>query len=166
MSYGVKMESPIGRLLITCTEAGITGLHMEPHPTHSAAGSRHALLDRARVQLQEYFAGTRTRFELPLAPQGTEFQQTVWKQLVKIPYGSTASYGEIANRVGNPKASRAVGAANGRNPISVIVPCHRVIGANGSLTGFGGGLERKQWLLEHERKVAVTGVSVRRSRDA
>ena len=108
----------------------------------------------ARKQLGEYFKGKRMTFDLPLAPEGTEFQQSVWKQLRKISYGRTKSYGEIANKVGNPRASRAVGAANGRNPISIIVPCHRVIGADGKLTGFGGGIERKRWLLEHEQKVA------------
>lgn len=105
----------------------------------------------ARKQLDEYFAGNRRDFELALAPHGTPFRQQVWQQLRKIPYGETCSYGEIATALGNPKASRAVGAANGANPLPIVIPCHRVIGANGSLTGFSGGLAIKDWLLAHER---------------
>ncbi len=145
-------DSPIGPLLVTCNEAGITACRMGA----TRAGSRsHPLLARAGEQLSEYFAGRRQAFDLPLAARGTGFQQSVWRALTAIPYGVTRSYGEIAAEVGSPKASRAVGAANGRNPIAVIVPCHRVIGADGSLTGFGGGLDRKRWLLEHERASAV-----------
>jgi len=102
-------------------------------------------------QLEEYFAGERTIFDIPLAPEGAPFEREVWRALEEIPYGETVSYGEIARRVGQPTAARAVGTANGRNPIAVIVPCHRVIGADGSLTGYGGGLERKRLLLELER---------------
>jgi methylated-DNA-[protein]-cysteine S-methyltransferase len=102
--------------------------------------------------LAAYFAGELTEFDLPMKMIGTEFQKTVWRELLNIPFGVTISYGELADRVGNPNASRAVGAANGRNPISIIVPCHRVIGSNGKLTGYGGGLERKEWLLAHESK--------------
>jgi len=101
-------------------------------------------------QLKEYFAGTRRVFNLPLRMQGTAFQQRVWRELTKIPFGETWSYGQLAKRIDNPNGSRAVGLANGRNPIAIVVPCHRVIGADGSLTGFGGGIERKQWLLAHE----------------
>ncbi len=104
-----------------------------------------------RAQLEEYFAGERTSFDIPLAPEGAPFEREVWRALEEIPYGETVSYGEIARRVGQPTAARAVGTANGRNPIAVIVPCHRVIGADGSLTGYGGGLERKRLLLELER---------------
>lgn len=111
------------------------------------------MLQLAREQLDQYFAGQRTSFTLPLAAEGTAVQQSVWRQLIAIPFGETRTYGEIARIIGNPKASRAVGAANGRNPISIIVPCHRVIGSNGALTGFGGGIERKQWLLAHEAHV-------------
>ncbi|MCB9895042.1 MAG: methylated-DNA--[protein]-cysteine S-methyltransferase [Planctomycetes bacterium] len=153
MTWQTEIDSPIGSLLITCNDDGITGLHMGAHAMGEV--HEHQVLQRARKQLEEYFAGARTSFDLPLAAQGTDFQRNVWKRLCEIPYGRTASYGELAARIGNPKASRAVGAANGRNPIAVIVPCHRVIGADGSLTGFGGGLERKQWLLEHERNVAA-----------
>lgn len=105
-------------------------------------------------QLEEYFAGRRATFDLPLAPRGTRFQLQVWLALRSIPPGETTSYGAIAGAIGKPSASRAVGAANGRNPISIVVPCHRVIGANGTLTGYGGGLERKAWLLDHETSAA------------
>ena len=103
-----------------------------------------------RDQLRAYFAGELLEFELPLRMKGTEFQRLVWKELTNIPFGTTISYAEQARRIGRPGAARAVGAANGRNPISIVVPCHRVIGANGTLTGYGGGLDRKQWLLDHE----------------
>ena len=107
--------------------------------------------EQTRAELEEYFEGRRHTFDIPLAPNGTDFQRSVWRALTAIPYGQTISYAELARRVGNEAAVRAVGAANGRNPIPVIVPCHRVIGSDGSLTGFGGGLPRKKWLLQHER---------------
>jgi methylated-DNA-[protein]-cysteine S-methyltransferase len=107
-------------------------------------------LPAAARQLKEYFAGKRREFDLPLRMEGTEFQQRVWRELTKIPFGETRSYGQLAKRLNNPNGSRAVGLANGRNPIAIIVPCHRVIGADGSLTGFGGGIDRKEWLLTHE----------------
>jgi methylated-DNA-[protein]-cysteine S-methyltransferase len=113
-----------------------------------------AALAFARGQLEEYFAGTRTAFDLPLHPQGTEFQLTVWDELARIPYAETISYGELARRIGQPQAMRAVGAANGRNPLPIVVPCHRVIGSNGNLTGFGGGLPAKRFLLGWERRTA------------
>ena len=109
-----------------------------------------APLSAAMRQLAEYFAGTRREFDLPLRFQGTTFQTRVWRELTEIPYGQTWSYGQLAQRIDKPSASRAVGLANGRNPISILVPCHRVIGADGSLTGYGGGIERKRWLLAHE----------------
>ena len=108
------------------------------------------LLLEAEKQLAEYFAGSRREFDLPLAPQGTAFQRKVWDALTEIPYGETRSYGEIAARIGNPKACRAVGMANNRNPLSILIPCHRVIGADGSLTGYAGGIPKKLWLLRHE----------------
>jgi methylated-DNA-[protein]-cysteine S-methyltransferase len=114
-------------------------------------------LDKTEKQLKEYFAGSRTTFDLPLEPSGTDFQLSVWELLRKIPYGVTTSYGELARRLGEPKASRAVGAANGANPIPIIVPCHRVVGSKGELTGFGGGIERKRWLLEHEGALMALG---------
>ena len=118
-------------------------------------GSDHPVLSLAVVQLAEYFDGTRTDFDLPLDPVGTRFQRTAWEVLRTIPYGSTMTYGEQAARLGDRGKARAVGAANGRNPLSIVVPCHRVIGSNGHLTGFGGGLETKAWLLDHERSVLV-----------
>ena len=150
------MASPIGELLLVGDGETLSGLYMQdgrkpkriaPDWTESAA----PFADVKR-QLQEYFAGERTTFDVPLAPEGgAPFEREVWHALEEIPYGETVSYGEIARRVGQPTAARAVGTANGRNPIAVIVPCHRVIGADGSLTGYGGGLERKRLLLELER---------------
>ncbi|MBL8954533.1 MAG: methylated-DNA--[protein]-cysteine S-methyltransferase [Myxococcaceae bacterium] len=110
------------------------------------------LLERAAKQLAEYFAGERETFDLPLEPRGTGFQRAVWKALGEIAFGETVSYAHIAKKIGRPKAVRAVGAANGQNPISLIIPCHRVIGADGSLTGYGGGLPKKKWLLQHETR--------------
>jgi methylated-DNA-[protein]-cysteine S-methyltransferase len=127
----------------------LTGLYMEPHP--SFQGRRDdAALRPAREQLQSYFDGALWEFDLPLAPGGTAFQQEVWAALRAIPYGTTVSYAELARRVGRPRAARAVGSANGRNPIGIVVPCHRVIASHGALGGYGGGLERKKWLLGHE----------------
>jgi len=150
------LQSPIGRLLITSDGESLTGLYMEteryamPRDSGLLEDPAREPLAAAAAQLAEYFAGRRRRFDLPLAAQGTDFQRRVWSELIKIEFGSTLSYGGLARRLGNPGASRAVGLANGRNPISIIVPCHRVIGADGTLTGYGGGLARKQWLLRHE----------------
>ena len=155
MNTFCHVDSPIGRLLLTCDGMSLTGLYMNPNGKEQSiqgweedAGIEP--LAHAAQQLSEYFAGTRRDFDLPLRLQGTVFQQRVWQELTEIPYGTTWSYGQLAKRLGNPNASRAVGLANGQNPISILVPCHRVIGADGSLTGYGGGLERKQWLLTHE----------------
>ena len=150
------IASPIGELLLASDGKSVTGLYMQ-NQKHGARRTRDwkrddAALKQPRAQLQAYFAGELRDFELPLAAEGTPFQQHVWRALCDIPYGETISYGELARRIGQPKASRAVGLANGQNPISIVVPCHRVIGANGSLTGYGGGLERKRWLLAHETK--------------
>lgn len=117
------------------------------------------LFREAAKQLRAYFAGELTEFDLPLAPAGTQFQQRVWAELQKIPYGSTINYGELARRVGNPKAARAAGAANGSNPISIIIPCHRVIGSNNHLTGYGGGIERKRFLLDFEAETLARNQS-------
>ncbi|HEV3094547.1 MAG TPA: methylated-DNA--[protein]-cysteine S-methyltransferase [Solirubrobacteraceae bacterium] len=148
------MDSPIGELTITAEDGLLTGVHMHEQrhfPAIPASAQRDdAVLAPTVEQLQAYFAGELTAFELQLDLRGTPFQQRVWAELQEIPYGETISYGELARRVGNPKASRAVGLANGRNPVAIVVPCHRVIGADGSLTGYGGGLDRKVWLLEHE----------------
>jgi O-6-methylguanine DNA methyltransferase len=150
------LETPIGTLLIAGDERAIRRIEF---PRDGTAGkpeagwtesARGPVGDAVR-QLREYFSGKRTDFNLPLEPQGTAFQRGVWKRLEEIPYGETISYGELAKRVGNPKASRAVGAANGQNPIPIVIPCHRVIGANGKLTGFGGGLPTKEKLLELEK---------------
>jgi len=145
------LDTPIGSLMLAGDEHALTTLHLPGRHGDTAALTR----DDARFapetrQLGEYFAGERTSFEIPLRMQGGEFQRRVWAELERIPYGETASYGEIARRVSAPTASRAVGAANGRNPIAIIVPCHRVIGASGSLTGYGGGLECKRALLDLE----------------
>jgi methylated-DNA-[protein]-cysteine S-methyltransferase len=148
------MESPIGTLTLTVENEVLTGVHMHDQrhaPVLSPAIERNdAALAPFVAQLQAYFAGELTAFELPIQLRGTEFQRRVWASLQEIPYGETISYGELARWVGKPSASRAVGLANGRNPVAIVVPCHRVIGADGSLTGYGGGLERKVWLLEHE----------------
>jgi methylated-DNA-[protein]-cysteine S-methyltransferase len=154
------VDSPIGRLMLTTDGTALTGLYMNLYrnkptklPTLSDDWVQNATIDplpAAARQLKEYFAGKRREFNLPLRMQGTEFQQRVWRELTKIPFGETRSYGELAKLLNIPNGSRAVGLANGRNPIAVIVPCHRVIGADGSLTGFGGGIDRKEWLLSHE----------------
>ena len=143
-----QIDSPIGPLLLTGDDESITGLYMSRDPD----GRRDdGAFTRAREQLDAYFAGELEIFDLPLAPRGTEFQRRVWDELRQIPYGQTTSYGALAAKIGRPDACRAVGLANGRNPISIIIPCHRVIGASGALTGYGGGIERKRWLLAHER---------------
>ena len=155
-----EMESPIGLLRLHGTDYGLTGLHMEQHRHGPDEADQcgwlrdDAFFEEALAQLTDYFAGRRKTFDMSIdrgALGGTPFQRKVWRELEKIPYGTTISYGELAKRIDNPDAVRAVGLANGRNPISIVVPCHRVIGANGSLTGYGGGLERKRWLLEFER---------------
>lgn len=147
------MQTPIGGLVLLASANGLAGLFFAHRvdPEGLVAGDNsNEFLNAAEKQLQEYFAGTRTKFEVPLDVLGTEFQRAVWRELSRIPFGATRSYAEIAERIGKPKSVRAVGAANGSNPVSVIVPCHRVIGADGSLTGFGGGLALKRALLEFE----------------
>jgi methylated-DNA-[protein]-cysteine S-methyltransferase len=163
-----SINSPIGELILTSDGGAITGLFMEkqkggPKPINDWRRD-DGLFNEAAEQLRAYFAGELTEFDLPLALKGTEFQQRVWGELQKIPYGSTISYGELARRIGNPQASRAVGAANGSNPISIIIPCHRLIGSNGKLTGYGGGIERKKFLLDLEAETLAilrAGRSVR-----
>lgn len=149
-------DSPIGELLVLGDEAKVRGLLMNGDGAFDdrkldLTQDQEAFADTIK-QLEQYFAGDRDTFELPLEPSGTEFQRAVWNALEQIPYGETRSYGEIAAQVGRPKAARAVGMANNRNPIAVIVPCHRVIGSGGALVGYAGGLERKIWLLDHERE--------------
>lgn len=143
------LQTPCGVLAINANQIGVTSVIFVEHTDQQTHANQHT--DMAKAQLTEYLQGKRTRFNLSLAAQGTEFQMRVWQALQSIDFAATASYLDIANAVGNPKACRAVGAANGRNPISIIVPCHRIIGNNGKLTGYAGGLNRKQWLLEHEK---------------
>ena len=146
-------DSPLGSILIKENGSAITHLYFSDEVISPDAVCRESdLLKKAAVQLSEYFAGERRQFDLPLALNGTTFQLRVWKALQDIPYGQTRSYGQIAQATGNQKASRAVGMANSKNPVSIIVPCHRVIGANGKLVGYGGGLKRKAYLLELEKQ--------------
>ncbi|WP_405582552.1 methylated-DNA--[protein]-cysteine S-methyltransferase [Streptomyces sp. NBC_01190] len=154
-----QVDSPCGPLTLVASGDGIAGLYMTDHRHRPAPESFGAYVEADEIsvladvseQLAAYFAGDLTRFEIPMTVAGTPFQQRVWSALNDIPYGRTVSYGELAAALGQPGSSRAVGLANGKNPISIIVPCHRVIGANGSLTGYGGGLDRKRWLLDFER---------------
>ena len=153
--YYQDMPSPIGRLRLIASEIALTGIWFEQGRDAARGESTLVeratpLLDRTRSQLEEYFAGSRREFDLPLEPRGTEFQRKVWKQLLAIGYGETTSYGALARDLGDAQASRAVGLANGSNPIPIVIPCHRVIGADGSLTGFGGGLPIKRALLDLE----------------
>jgi methylated-DNA-[protein]-cysteine S-methyltransferase len=145
-------QSPIGTIEITCVHNTILSVHfvnnIDSHSCTTACATAHECIK----QLDEYFKGKRKVFELNVNPCGTDFQKKIWAALLEIPYGYTSSYGEIAGKVGNKKAARAVGNANNRNPISIIIPCHRVISSDGSLSGYGGGKWRKKWLLDHERK--------------
>ena len=147
------LDSPLGRLLLVGNDAGLNLVHMDEQtrlPPQTSWTQAERQLDQACRQLDEYFGGQRRRFDLPLAPRGTAFQQAVWRALLEIPFGETRSYRQQAERIGRPTAIRAVGTANGANPLAVIVPCHRVIGSDGSLTGYAGGLARKALLLELE----------------
>ncbi len=152
------VDSPVGPLTLVSDGTHLTGVYFTEHRHAPADVGRQvhadeapAVLRDAAQQLAEYFAGTRTEFDLPVAATGTEFQQRVWALLREIPYGRTRSYGQLAADLGQPGASRAVGLANGRNPVSIVVPCHRVVGSSGAITGYGGGVERKQVLLDLER---------------
>ena len=156
------MPSPVGLLTLVASDTGLAAILWENDDPKrvplaiTGEDASHPVLRDAERQLKEYFAGTRTAFDLPLDFQGTDFQKRVWAALLAIPFGETRSYGEIARALGNPGAGRAVGAANGRNPISIIAPCHRVIGASGKLTGFAGGLEAKARLLALETRPAMS----------
>jgi len=159
MSLACKtIESPVGKLKLVASNEGLVAvLWQNDRPSRVRLGElvaddRHPILLKAERQLGEYFAGKRKEFSVPLDMRGTPFQKNVWEALLAIPFGETRSYGQLAKQLGNPNATRAVGAANGRNPLSIIVPCHRVIGSTGKLTGFGGGLETKAHLLSLEEK--------------
>jgi len=142
------IDSPLGAMTLEGTDTALCALRFGAH----GEGEPNALLRRASQELSEYFAGKRREFDLPLSPEGTDFQKKVWRTLCDIPFGETRSYKDIAEAVGNPKGLRAVGMANNRNPIAIIIPCHRVIGKNGSLTGYGGGLDKKAYLLKLEKR--------------
>lgn len=158
------IDSPIGQLTLVRGEWGITGVFMQGHrpsPDEAAFGARDdtAFADAVQ-QFGEYWAGERTAFDLPLDPAGSVFQQRVWQVLRRIPYGETRTYGWIAAALGQPTAVRAVGLANSRNPISIVVPCHRVVGSTGKLIGYAGGVERKRFLLDHERGAGLDGIGL------
>ena len=146
-----KYESPFGSIIIESDGSAITSIKTVSTIVPSGKNKANALIDKAIRQLEEYFTGKRERFDLPLNPYGTDFQRSVWKALQEIPYGETRSYKQIAQAVNNPDACRAVGLANNKNPIWIMIPCHRVIGSNGSLTGYGGGLDMKKRLLDLEK---------------
>ena len=160
ISYFTRtIDSPLGALSLYATRDALAGVyfaeHQPPPPPALAAAAgaaRHAVLDQAAAELAEYFAGRRRTFTVALAPRGTRFQEDVWDALARIPFGATWSYGEVARAIGKPAAARAVGAANARNPLSIIVPCHRVIGARGDTVGYAGGAGAKEWLLAHEAR--------------
>jgi methylated-DNA-[protein]-cysteine S-methyltransferase len=158
ITYRTSIDSPLGDLLALSDGDHLTGLYLPDHkggPTPDASWqTADALFVELRNQLTEYFAGERHEFDVPLRLVGTPFQQQVWQQLTRIPYGTTITYAELARRIGSPAASRAVGTANGRNPISILVPCHRVVGSSGNLTGYAGGVDKKEWLLGMEREAA------------
>jgi methylated-DNA-[protein]-cysteine S-methyltransferase len=158
MQYFDYYPSPLGKMLLVASDTALTGLHFVDEKYYPGIATdwqqnpETIMLARARKQLDLYFAGKLTEFDLPVEPDGTAFQRGVWCELQKIPYGTTINYGTLAQRIGNASASRAVGAANGRNPISIVIPCHRVIGANGDLTGYAGGMARKEALLRLETR--------------
>lgn len=151
-----RIDSSLGTLGLQADPDFLYAIHFDPpeEDAQGPVGSPPPLVAEAMQQLGAYFAGKLRVFDLPLRPQGTDFQRKVWQALLEIPYGKTISYLGISENIGDPKSTRAVGAANGRNPIPIVIPCHRVIGSDGSLTGYGGGIWRKQWLLEHESLIS------------
>lgn len=162
MEQSFYYASPLGTIEVIIENTHILSIEFSEEETHPRSYSNE-IFDNCKLQLDDYFAGTAKEFDLPLYFNGTSFQNKVWKELTEIPYGKTISYLELATRIGNPKAVRAVGTTNGKNPFVIVVPCHRVIGKNGTLTGYGGGLWRKEWLLEHEIKHsphATTGIQL------
>jgi methylated-DNA-[protein]-cysteine S-methyltransferase len=150
--YKAYYPSPIGTLEILTDSDSILQISFTEQEEDVPAGDAPEILKTVLRQLEEYFQGSRKSFDLKLNAKGTEFQQRVWQQLIQVPYGSTACYGDIAAAVGNQKASRAVGGANNKNRIPILIPCHRILGADGSMTGYAGGIWRKEWLLQHERE--------------
>jgi len=149
----LSIETPLGTLRLVADADALVGVYLPEQQTPAATPGDPPVLRETARQLAEYFAGTRVAFELPIAPRGSGFQERVWRALGAIPYGTTWTYGQLARAIGRPSASRAVGTANAANPISIIVPCHRVIAASGALTGYAGGLPAKRWLLDHEARV-------------
>jgi methylated-DNA-[protein]-cysteine S-methyltransferase len=165
MLHSTTHQTPVGELTLVASDQGLRAiLWPKLSPTRAGIQPRprrnpeHPILRRTAAQLDEYFAGTRTAFDVPLDLQGTRFQLAAWRSLADIPFGATTSYGRQAAALGIPTAARALGAANGANPVCIVLPCHRVIGADGSLTGFGGGLPTKQWLLDHEARVLASSI--------
>lgn len=150
MEFQSSFNSPLGWLAIRSDGLAVTEISFTEQINEQIGEC--AVLQLCQQQLEDYFCGKRLEFDLPLAPRGTEFQKKVWNELLKVPHGSTITYHELAVRLGDPKVIRAAGTANGRNPLAIVIPCHRVIGTGNKLTGYAGGLSRKQWLLEHERK--------------
>ena len=158
--YSGAFMAPFGEVTIVASHIGVRYVTFadDAHPKsldmlNVESNDCHVVVHEVVRQLDEYFSGTRREFDLPLDLQGTEFQVAAWRSLARVPFGSTASYGEQAASIGRPRAVRAIGGANGRNPVAIVLPCHRIIGANGSLTGFGGGIAVKKWLLDHEKSV-------------
>lgn len=154
------VSSPLGRLLLLATRDALAGVYLPgqrpPHrPDAPECAEPHPVLDRAADELDQYFRGRRTGFSTPLAAAGTDFQRAVWNALAAIPFGERRSYMWVAREIGRPRAFRAVGTANGRNPLPIVVPCHRVVGAHGALSGYAGGVDVKRWLLDHERRVVA-----------
>lgn len=153
--YSIIFESALGLIKLTASDKGLTGLLFDAKPDKKANNPDHPILSGALKQLNEYFQGKRKDFDISPDIDGTDFQMKVWDAVAKIGYGSIASYQDIANSIKNPKGVRAVGLANGKNPIPIIIPCHRIIGSDGNLTGYGGGLWRKEWLLRHEGAILI-----------
>lgn len=161
MTSTTQLDSPVGRLRLVATDQGLSRLLFDRHAGEDSGSENghtesdeHPVLATAAAQLSEYFAGQRREFDIPLDLAGTEFQRAAWTALAGVPYGETRSYRQQAEAIGRPKAVRAIGAANGRNPVPIVLPCHRIVGSDGSLTGYGGGLSIKEYLLNHERAQA------------
>jgi len=145
--YYDNFETPLGLMEITANDQAVLSIHFVDQ---TETVNANAMTDLAKTQMQQYYTGDLEKFNMPMEPEGTEFQKTVWQALITVDYGKTCSYSDIANKIDNPKAVRAVGSANGKNPMTIVVPCHRIIGSNGSLTGYASGVDRKAWLLNHE----------------